>query len=167
MNLSKPRETVEDGQPGVLQSIESQRVGHDLVADQQQCEAPCVFLHLCTSPLTLISFSFRCLETLLLFVYTFRILVTMANRSLWCYMSCVKPRPQGQKILLPFLLLQRVSTRGLGFAALLPSSCGEGNGNPLQYFCLENSMDGGAPWATVHGEELDTTERLHFHFPSS
>ena len=30
-------------------------------------------------------------------------------------------------------------------------SPGEGNGNPLQYFCLENSMDGGAWWATVHG----------------
>ena len=28
---------------------------------------------------------------------------------------------------------------------------GEGNGNPLQYSCLENSMDGGAWWATVHG----------------
>ena len=28
---------------------------------------------------------------------------------------------------------------------------GEGNGNPLQYSCLENSMDRGALWATVHG----------------
>ena len=27
----------------------------------------------------------------------------------------------------------------------------EGNGNPLQYSCLENSMDGGAWWALVHG----------------
>ena len=27
----------------------------------------------------------------------------------------------------------------------------EGNGTPLQYSCLENSMDGGARWATVHG----------------
>ena len=27
---------------------------------------------------------------------------------------------------------------------------GEGNGNPLQYFCLENPMDRGAWWATVH-----------------
>ena len=30
-------------------------------------------------------------------------------------------------------------------------SPGEGNGNPLQYSCLENSMDRGAWWATVHG----------------
>ena len=30
-------------------------------------------------------------------------------------------------------------------------SPGEGNGNPLQYSCLENPMDGGAWWATVHG----------------
>ena len=28
---------------------------------------------------------------------------------------------------------------------------GEGNGNPLQYSCLENTMDRGALWATVHG----------------
>ena len=28
---------------------------------------------------------------------------------------------------------------------------GKGNGNPLQYSCLENSMDRGAWWATVHG----------------
>ena len=30
-------------------------------------------------------------------------------------------------------------------------SPGEGNGNPLQYSCLENPMDGGPWWATVHG----------------
>ena len=28
---------------------------------------------------------------------------------------------------------------------------GEGNGNPLQYFCLGNPMDRGDLWATVHG----------------
>ena len=40
---------------------------------------------------------------------------------------------------------------------------GEGNGNPLQYSCLENPMDRGAWWATVHGvvKELDTTEQLN------
>ena len=36
---------------------------------------------------------------------------------------------------------------------------GEGNGTPLQYSCLENSMDRGAWWTTVHGvtKELDVT----------
>ena len=28
---------------------------------------------------------------------------------------------------------------------------GEGNGNPLQYSCLENPLDRGAWWATIHG----------------
>ena len=36
----------------------------------------------------------------------------------------------------------------------------EGNGNPLEYSCLENPMDRGAWWATVHGHnELDTTKQ--------
>ena len=43
-------------------------------------------------------------------------------------------------------------------------SPGEGNGNPLWYFCLENSMDRGACWATVHRvAELDTTEATNTH----
>ena len=41
---------------------------------------------------------------------------------------------------------------------------GKGNGNPLQYSCLENRMDGGA-WCPWGRKESDTTERLHFHFP--
>ena len=36
-------------------------------------------------------------------------------------------------------------------------SFGEGNGNPLQYSCLENSMDRGAWWATVHEVEKSQT----------
>ena len=41
-------------------------------------------------------------------------------------------------------------------------SPGEGNGNPLQYSCLENPRDRGAWQATVHGvaEELDMTKQL-------
>jgi len=48
----------------------------------------------------------------------------------------------------------------------LGRSPGEGNGNPLQYSCLENPMDGGAWWATSPrgGKESDTTSlSLSFH----
>ena len=41
-----------------------------------------------------------------------------------------------------------------GDLGLIPESGrspGEGNGNPLQYPCLENSMERGTWWATVHG----------------
>ena len=48
---------------------------------------------------------------------------------------------------------------GLGSIPGLGRSPGEGNGNPLQYACLENPMDGGAWQAAVHWvTELDTTE---------
>ena len=41
----------------------------------------------------------------------------------------------------------------------LGRSPGEGNSNPLQYSCLENPMDRGAWWDTVHGvTESDMTE---------
>ena len=42
---------------------------------------------------------------------------------------------------------------------------GVGNGNPLQYSCLENFMDRGAWCATVYGvaKESDTTECAHLH----
>ena len=39
----------------------------------------------------------------------------------------------------------------LGSIPGLRRSSGEGNGNPVQYSCLENSTDRGACWATVHG----------------
>ena len=43
-------------------------------------------------------------------------------------------------------------------------SPGEENGNPLQYSCLENSMDGGAWWATVHGVAKSQTRLSDFTF---
>ena len=41
-------------------------------------------------------------------------------------------------------------TRDVGSIPGSGRSPGRGNGNPLQYFCLENPMDKGAWWATVH-----------------
>ena len=51
----------------------------------------------------------------------------------------------------------------LGSIPGLGRSFGEGNGNPLQYYCLENPMDkrslvGYSPWGC---KESDMTERLH------
>ena len=44
----------------------------------------------------------------------------------------------------------------------------KGNGNPLQYSCLENPMNGGAWKAAVHGvAEGQMTERLYFYFSLS
>ena len=41
---------------------------------------------------------------------------------------------------------------------------GEGNGTPLQYFCLENPMDGGAWWAAVNGVTESQTRLSNFTF---
>ena len=41
---------------------------------------------------------------------------------------------------------------------------GEGDGTPLQYPCLENPMDGGAWWATVHGVTKSRTWLSEFTF---
>ena len=43
-------------------------------------------------------------------------------------------------------------------------SPGEGNGNPLQYSCLENPMDGGVWWATDHGVAKSQTRLSDFTF---
>ena len=49
------------------------------------------------------------------------------------------------------------------------NKCRECNGTPLQYSCLENSMDGGAWWAAVHGVAESQTQlsdfTFTFHFP--
>ena len=54
-----------------------------------------------------------------------------------------------------------------GYAGLIPGSGrspGGGNGNPLQHSCLENPMDRGAWWATVHGVTQSRTQ-LSDHVP--
>ena len=52
---------------------------------------------------------------------------------------------------------------GLGSIPGLGRLPGEGNGHRLQYSCLENSMDGGASWATVHGFAKSWTQLRDFN----
>ena len=71
----------------------------------------------------------------------------------------------------PWWLSEKDLSANIGDAGSIPRSGrspGEGNGNPFKYFCLENSMDRGAWWATVHGIAKSQTglsnEHFHFHF---
>ena len=67
-----------------------------------------------------------------------------------CWLSGNLPANAGERSLIP----------GLGRSPEV------GNGNPLQYSCLENSMDREAWWATVHGAAKSqiklNIQRLHF-----
>ena len=59
-------------------------------------------------------------------------------------------------------------TRDYYFFKVSQGPSGEGNGTPLQYFCLENPMERGACRLQSMGSlGSDTTERLHFHFSLS
>ena len=61
----------------------------------------------------------------------------------------------------------KVSSWNAGEPGSIPESGrspGEGNDNPLQYSCLENPMEGGAWWATVHGVAKSRTRLSNFTF---
>ena len=61
----------------------------------------------------------------------------------------------------------KASAWNAGYQGSIPGlgrSPGEGNGNPLQYSCLKNPMEGGAWWATVHGAEKSWTQLSDFTF---
>ena len=63
----------------------------------------------------------------------------------------------------------KVSACNVGDLGLIPGLGrlpGEGKGNPLQYSCLNNSIDRGAwlGYSPCGCKELDMTEQLHFHF---
>ena len=61
----------------------------------------------------------------------------------------------------------KASAYNAGDLGLIPRSGrspGEGKGNPLQYSCLENLMDGGAWWATVHRVAKSRTGLSDFTF---
>ena len=79
-------------------------------------------------------------------------------------MFCLKKAPDGFLVSLVAWTVKRLPTmretrvRSLG----RESPPGEGNGNPLQYSCLENPMDRGAWWATVHGIAKSQTRLSDF-----
>ena len=93
------------------------------------------------------------------FTFNIRIdLVVFGSAILaFCFLSLYFIYPSVSPLLLSFV-----------FMAILYYN-EKGNGNPLQYSCLENSMDGGAWWATVHGVAKsrtrlsDFTFTFHFH----
>ena len=62
------------------------------------------------------------------------------------------------------LVAQRLNVGDLGSVPGSGRSPGEGNGNPLQYSCLENPMDRGAWWATAHGVAKSWTRLSDFTF---
>ena len=57
--------------------------------------------------------------------------------------------------------------RDAGSVSGLERSPGVGNGNPLQHYRLENPMDRGAWWATIHEvtKQSETTEHSTAHIP--
>ena len=69
------------------------------------------------------------------------------------------------KIKNPGSSVVKASACNAGDPGLIPGlgrSPGEGNGNPLQYSCLENPMDGRAWWAIVHGVTKSRTQLSNF-----
>ena len=83
-----------------------------------------------------------------------------SDHSASCSLSAHGPLPHLSVCLhmsrwwLPCQLIGKERACNAGHPGSIPGlgrSPGEGNGNPLQYSCLENPMDRGAWWATVHG----------------
>ena len=71
----------------------------------------------------------------------------------------------GEDICRPYGGSGKESACNVGDLGSIPGSGrspGEGNGNPLQYPCLENPMDGGTWYATVHGAPKSRTRLSDF-----
>ena len=78
-----------------------------------------------------------------------------------CFCQWVRKLPSGGSICFYFFCrrAQRiVIMTKVAVWAHLPSFIREGNGNPLQYSCLENPRDGGAWWADVSGVAQSQTQ---------
>ena len=133
-------------EPGVLQSMGLKRVRHDWATNTQSnsvcfCSVPKSRLNLCD-----------CMD------------YSMPGFPVLCYLL-----EFAQSKTVPGFssgLDGKESACNAGDLSSIPGSGrfpGEGNGTQLQYSCLENSMDRGAWWATVHGaaKESDRTQQLN------
>ena len=78
----------------------------------------------------------------------------------------VLKKKQSSKMFSPLLSLSSISTcdfpKSDHIWGGVEKDFGEGNGNPLQYSCLENPRDGGAWWATVQGVAKSRTRLSDF-----
>ena len=74
------------------------------------------------------------------------------------YLCLLDTHKYGASLVAQMVKFSACSTGDLGIILGLGRSPGKGNGYPLQYSCLENSVDRGACWTTVRGvTELDAT----------
>ena len=62
-----------------------------------------------------------------------------------------------------YLPANAVDVRDASLIHGLERSPGEGNGNPFQHSCMENPMDRGAWWATVHRVAQSDTTKVTWH----
>ena len=125
-----------------------------------------------TSPLLYPSFFFFSYICRLAAVIFYWLVITLMTHSLWGFKGKrtkirattegwqgVRGFPGGSEV--------KASASNVGDLGSIPGSGrspGEGNGNPLQYSCLENPMDGGAWWATVHGVAQSQTPLSNLTF---
>ena len=85
--------------------------------------------------------------------------VSQKEKNKYCILTHIDGFPGGSEV--------KSSVCNAGDLGSIPGSGrspGEGNGNPLQYSCLENPRDGGASQATVHGVAKSQTQLRDFTF---
>ena len=174
------------GRPGVLWFMGSQRVGHDWATELNWTHG-IQETHICLSELWRVSLSYTDGLGLLTVFWDFHIYLHEHICDCYSQQECRSKLPSLQLLKLspktarrrkwqptPVLLPREFcgwqslvgfcpwgrreldTTEQLHFPFSL-SFTGEGNGNPLQYSCLENPRDGGAWWAAIYGVALSWT----------
>ena len=167
------------GKPGVLQSMGSQRAGHDWATEQQQTAAGTIL----TSTLCLPHPAQFCSEVSgdnklfhKMFTYQLYLCDCPKSHKIWLYSTtfgffcwmCLTNVVASIHLFDENWKKYECYLCTLGdtiFIKCLWHMCGEGNGTPLQYSCLENPMDRGACRLQSMGSlRVGQTEQLHFHF---